>query len=147
MKTSRFTPFYRIVPFFIFVVGALYCTGCGDFVKDMLHAGDPPTPPGVYEIAEMSIIDVEAYIGEGAPPEVFVRVVGSMVGCTVHHQTHQQGKGFRITITITTITPIEPVPACTTDVRLYYETIALGTLPAGNYQIIVNDVERQLRVD
>ena len=97
-------------------------------------------------IADMPIKEIDVLIEESDPVQVSINVVGYLSdSCTAHHETHQGREGNTITIQITTIRPADAV--CAAVVTEHQEVVALGTLPAGDYKVIVNDMEQEFRVD
>lgn len=99
-------------------------------------------------IEDMPIMGFMVLIASDNPREAFVRVSGEVGGsCTEHHRTLQAQEGGTITIQLTRQTTIRDGEACTQEARVYYETVYLGVLSPGDYKIIVNDVEKQLRID
>ncbi len=101
----------------------------------------------VHGFAEMSIVYVAVQLSAGYPVQVFVDVTGEVGGCTEHYQTYQRREGNTITIKIITITTIGEGVGCRDFARVYQETVAIGTLPPGDYQVSVNGVEQQFRID
>ena len=138
----------RIVLFFL-IIGIFYCTGCAAFVKNEPNDFGASTGHIVEQYVEdMSIGVIKVLIAADNPREIFLRVAGGVGGsCTEHHQTLLERKGNSITIKMTIITTIREGEGCTDEAAVGYETVYLGILPPGDYKIIVNDVERQLRVD
>ena len=97
-------------------------------------------------IADMPIAGIEVLLAASDPVQVTVEVNGWLPdSCTAHHETHQVQEGNTITIQITTTRPRDL--ACATVVTEYQENVSIGTLPAGDYTVIVNDVEQQFRLD
>ena len=130
----------------------IYCIGCANVVDDVLNdIGKPPNgdTDGVDDhsiIADMPIGEIEVLLAESHPVQVTVEVNGWLAdSCTTHHETHQGREGNAITIQITTIRPKDAF--CATVVTEYQERVFIGTLQAGDYTVIVNDVEQQFRVD
>ena len=120
--------------------------GCGAFIScDVIQ--EILTPPDDQSIiADMPIKEIEVLIEESDPVQVSINVVGYLSdSCTAHHETHQGQEGNTITIQITTIRPADAV--CAAVVTEHQEVVALGTLPAGDYKVIVNDMEQEFRVD
>lgn len=97
-------------------------------------------------IAGMSIVYVEVQLSESNPVEVFVEVHGEFGGCADYHATDQTWHGNTITIEITTITQ-ETSIGCKALAVLYRERIAIGTLEPGDYQVVVNGVQQEFRID
>ena len=101
---------------------------------------------GEDQIADMPIKEIDVLIEESDPVQVSINVVGYLSdSCTAHHETHQGLEGNTITIQITTIRPADAV--CAAVVTEHQEVVALGMLPAGDYKVIVNDMEQEFRVD
>jgi inhibitor of cysteine peptidase len=151
MKTIRFQLFHRMVQFTT-IITAICCIGCANVVDDVLNDIDEPSngdSDGVDNqsiIADMPIQGIEVLLAESDPVQVTVVVTGWLPdSCTAHHKTHQERIGDTITIQITTIRPRDL--ACATVVTEYQEQVSIGTLPAGDYKVIVNDVEGEFRVD
>jgi inhibitor of cysteine peptidase len=151
MKTIRFQLFHRMVQFTT-IITAICCIGCANVVDDVLNDIDEPSngdSDGVDNqsiIADMPIQGIEVLLAESDPVQVAVVVTGWLPdSCTAHHETHQERIGDTITIQITTIRPRDL--ACATVVTEYQEKVSIGTLPAGDYKVIVNDVEGEFRVD
>ena len=125
----------------------LYDTNCSVFTKY--------APYGILQgriieqtIEDMPIDRVTVLIAADNPSAVFLRVLGNEGGsCTKHHSTLQEQEGDTITIKITILTTIREGVGCAQVARAYYETVYLGILSPGDYKIIVNDVEKQLRID
>ncbi len=151
MKTIRFQLFHRMVQF-ITIIAAICCIGCADVVDDILgdmdepSDGDSDVSDNQSIIADMPIQGIEVLLAESDPVQVTVQVTGWLPdSCTAPHETHIAQEGNTITIQITTIRPRDL--ACATVVTEYQEKVSIGTLPAGDYKVIVNDVEREFRVD
>ena len=114
-------------------------------VEQQFRIEEPPDGGGV-NIANMPIEEIEVLLAESDPVQVTVEVRGWLPdSCTEHHETHQAQEGNSINIRITTIRP--KGFACATVATDYQETVFIGTLPAGDYKVIVNDVAQQFRVD
>ena len=144
MKTTRFQLLHRIVQFAA-VISAICFTGCAN-IDDILEDIEGPPEENGTIIANIPIAEIEVLLAESHPVQVTVEVNGWLPdSCTTHHETHQTQEGNTITIQITTIRPKDF--ACATVVTEYQERVSIGTLPAGNYIVIVNDVEQQFRVD
>ena len=144
MKTTRFQLLHRIVQFAA-VISAICFTGCANIDDILEDIGAPPEGDGTI-IANMPIAEIEVLLAASDPVQVTVEVNGWLPdSCTTHHETHQTQEGNTITIQITTIRPADL--ACATVVTEYQERVSIGTLPAGNYTVMVNDVEQQFRVD
>ena len=144
MKTTRFQLLHRIVQFAA-VISAICFTGCAN-IDDILEDIEVPPEENGTIIANIPIAEIEVLLAESHPVQVTVEVNGWLPdSCTTHHETHQTQEGNTITIQITTIRPKDF--ACATVVTEYQERVSIGTLPAGNYIVIVNDVEQQFRVD
>lgn len=151
MKISSFQLIQRMARFTT-IISAIYCIGCANFVGDILNdTGEPSGTDSSIDdnqaiITDMPIQDIEVWLAESFPVQVTVEVTGGLSdSCTEHHETHQAQEGNTITIQITTIRPKDLV--CATVVTEYQERIAIGTLPAGDYTVIINGVEQQFRVD
>ena len=151
MKTIRFQLPQRIIQF-VTVITAMCCIGCANVVDDILidtgelPNGDNDGVDGQSIITDMPIGGIEVLLAESDPVQVTVEVNGWLAdSCTTHHETHQVRAGNIFTIRITTTRPKDL--ACATVVTEYQERIFIGTLPAGNYTVIVNDVEQEFRVD
>ena len=134
------------------IIGVIYCIGCANVADDILNdIGKPPNGDtddidNQSIIADMPIQEIEVLLAESHPVQVSVKVNGWLAdSCTAHHETHQGQEGNTITIHITTTRPKDLV--CATVVTEYQERVFIGTLPAGDYTVIVNDVEEQFRVD
>ena len=132
MKIPRSKPFSHI-GLFLLIIGVLSCLF-------LTHRG------GEQIIEYLDIVTVYLLILESDPPSVTVEVMGEVGACTEHHQTSQTREGNTITIQITTVTTIKEGMGCPGIALPYQETVTIGTLPRGDYQIIVNDVEQQLRL-
>ena len=144
MKTTRFQLLHHIVQFAA-VISAICFTGCAN-IDDILEDIEVPPEENGTIIANIPIAEIEVLLAESHPVQVTVEVNGWLPdSCTTHHETHQTQEGNTITIQITTIRPKDF--ACATVVTEYQERVSIGTLPAGNYIVIVNDVEQQFRVD
>ena len=151
MKTTRFPLVYRMAQLTT-IIGAICCIGCAAFINDVLDDigepsnGDTDVVDDQSIITDMPIQAVEVLLAETDPVQVTVEVNGWLPdSCTTHHETHQTREGNTITIQITTIRPKDLV--CATVVTEYQESVFIGALPAGDYTVIVNDVEQQFRVD
>ena len=144
MKTTRVQSLHCIM-LLATIISAIGCIGCAD-LDDVLKAiGEPPEEDGVI-IGDMPIGEIEVLLAESDPVQVTVEVNGWLPdSCTEHHETHLTQEENTITIQITTIRP--KGFACATVVTEYQERISIGTLAAGNYKVIVNDVEAEFRVD
>ncbi|MCE2394013.1 hypothetical protein J4G02_05395 [Candidatus Poribacteria bacterium] len=144
MKTTRLQLLHRIVRFAA-IISAICFTGCANFDDILEDIAEPIEGDGVI-IASMPIGEIEVLLAESHPVQVTVEVNGWLPdSCTAHHETHQAQEGNTITIQITTIRPRDL--ACATVVTEYQERVSIGTLPAGDYKVIVNDVEAEFRVD
>lgn len=144
MKTTRFQLLHRIVQFAA-VISAICFTGCANIDDILEDIETPPEEDGTI-IANMPIAEIEVLLAESDPVQVTVQVTGWLPdSCTQHHETHQTQEGNTITIQITTKRPRGY--ACATVVTEYQERVSIGTLPAGDYTVIVNGVEQQFRVD
>ena len=126
--------------------------GCADIVDDILNGIDEPSNGDIDGIDDQSIIadmpiqEIEVLLAESDPVQVTVEVNGWLAdSCTAHHETHQAQEGNTITIQITTIRPKDLF--CATVVTEYQERVFIGTLPAGDYTVIVNNIEQGFRVD
>ena len=151
MKTIRFQLLHRMVQFTTIITAICYI-GCANVVDDILNdTGDPSsTDSDVGDnqliIADMPIQEIEVLLAESDPVQVTIEVTGWLPdSCTAHHETHQGREGNTITIQITTIRPKNL--ACATVVTEYQEKVFIGTLPAGDYKVIVNGMEQNFRVD
>ena len=147
MKIPRSHPFSRII-LLLLTIGILYGTDCGAFTKNEPYILGNPTGRIVEQfIEDMPIVHVEVLIAASNPRQIFVGVTGEVGTYTVHHETRQTREGNTITIKMTTITTIEE-GVIYEDIAIFYrETVDLGILPPGDYKIIVNGTEQQLRVD
>ena len=148
MKTTRHLLLRRMVQFAI-IISIIYCTGC-DIINEVIT---PPSEPSNGDaddnqsiIADMPIKEIEVLIEESDPVQVSINVIGYLSdSCTAHHETHQEQEGNTITIKITTIRPQDTV--CAAVITEHQEQVAIGTLPAGDYKVIANDVEQEFRVN
>ena len=143
--TNTMTRIEGYIVALLLLLAVLYDTDCAVFT-------DPygMSPGRIIEevIEDMPIVEAQVLIAADNPREVFVWVMGEVGGsCTEHHNTGLAQKGNTITIKITRLTTIREGVGCTQEARFYYETVYLGTLPAGDYKISVNDVEKQLRIN
>jgi hypothetical protein len=144
MKTNRFQLLHRIVQFAA-VISAICFTGCAN-IDDILEDIEAPREGDGTIIENMPIAEIEVLLAASDPVQVTVEVNGWLPdSCTEHHETHQIQEGNTITIQITTIRPRNP--ACATVATEYQENVSIGTLPAGDYTVIVNDVGQQFRLD
>ena len=137
---------------FAIIISAIYFIGCADVIDDILNDIDEPSngdSDGVDNqviIADMLIAEVEVLLAESDPVQVTIEVNGWLPdSCTTHHETIQTHEGNTITVQITTIRPKDF--ACATVVTEYSERIFIDTLPAGDYTVVVNGMERGFRVD
>ena len=144
MKTSRFQLLHRMM-LFAALISAIGCIGCANIDDILKSIGEPPEEDGVI-IADMPIGEIEVLLAESDPVQVTVEVNGWLPdSCTEHHETHLTQEENTITIQITTIRP--KGFACATVATEYQERVSIGTLPAGDYKVTVNDVEGEFRVD
>ena len=144
MKTTCFQLLHRMM-LFASLISAIYFTGCAD-INDILKGIEEPPDGGGVIIADMPIAEIEVLIAESDPVQVTVEVNGWLAdSCTAHHETHLTQEGSTIAIQITTQRPRDL--ACATVVTEYQEKVSIGTLPAGDYKVFVNDVEAEFRVD
>ncbi len=137
---------------FATIISAICCIGCTNLIDDILRdIGEPSsTDSDVGDnqsiIADMPIVQIEVLLAESQPPQVSVEVTGYLPdSCTAPHETHQAQEGNTITIQTTTIRPKEI--ACAAVITEYQEQVFIGTLPTGDYKVIVNGVEQNFRVD
>ena len=137
---------------FTTIITIIYCIGCSNIIDDILNdtgepsSGDIDALDDQWIIADMPIVEIELLLAESDPVQVIVEVTGYLPdSCTAHHETHQAQEGNTITIQITTIRPKNI--ACATVITEYQEQVFIGTLPAGDYTVIVNGVEQEFRVD
>ena len=144
MKTSRFQLLHCIM-LFTTLISTIYCIGCAD-INDILKSISEPREGDGVIIASMPIAGIEVLLAESHPVQVTVEVNGWLPdSCTAHHETHLTQEGNTITIQITTARPKDF--ACATVATEYQERVSIGTLPAGDYKVTVNDVEGEFRVD
>ena len=137
MNTARYQLVQRILEFTT-IISIIYCIGCSNMSDDTVANDDI--------VEDMPIEEVEVLLAESDPVQVTVEVTGWLLnGCIEHHETHQAQEGNTITIQITTI--LMEYGGCTAAVTEYQEQIFIGALPAGDYKVIVNDVERNFRID
>ena len=151
MKTICFQSLHRIM-LFTTIISAICWMGCADIVDDILNGIEEPSNgdiDGIDDpliIADMPIHEIEVLLAESDPVQVTVAVNGWLPdSCTAHHETHHAQEGNAITIRITTIRPRDL--ACATVVTEYQEKVFIGALPAGDYTVIVNNVEQQFHID
>ena len=137
---------------FTTIITIIYCIGCSNIIDDILNdtgepsSGDIDALDDQWIIADMPIVEIELLLAESDPVQVTVEVPGYLPdSCTAHHETHQAQEGNTITIQITTIRPKDT--ACATVVTEYQERIFIGTLPAGDYKVVVNGVEQEFHID
>ena len=137
---------------FATIISAICCIGCANVADDILIDIDGPSNGDSDDldnqsiIADMPIQEIEVLLAESHPVQVSVEVTGWLSdSCTAHHETRQAQEGNTINIQITTIRPRDF--ACATVVTEYQERVSIGTLAAGDYKVIVNDVEAEFRVD
>ena len=144
MKTIRFQLLHRIL-LFAATISTIGFTGCANFDDILEDIGEPSEGDGVI-VANMPIGEIEVLLAESNPVQVAVEVNGWLPdSCTAHHETHQAQAGNTISIQITTIRPKDAF--CATVATEYQERVFIGALPAGDYTVIVNDVEAEFRVD
>ena len=134
------------------IIGVIYCIGCANVADDILNdIGKPPNGDtddidDQSTIADMPIGEIEVLLAESDPVQVTVEVNGWLASsCETHHETRQGREGNTITIHIT-ITHSNDLECAGVETE-YQERVFIGTLPAGDYTVIVNDVEQQFRVD
>ena len=137
---------------FTTIISIIYCIGCSNIIDDILNdtgepsSGDIDALDDQWIIVDMPIVEIELLLAESAPVQVSIEVTGYLPdSCTVHHETHQEQAGNIVTIQITTIRPKDT--ACATVITEYQEQVFIGTLPAGDYTVIVNGVEQELHID
>lgn len=137
--------FAHCIAQFTTIISAICCIGCAD-IDDVLKAiKEPPEEAGVI-ITDMPIGEIEVLLTESDPVQVTVEVNGWLPDlCSSHHETHQMREGNTIFIKITIVRPKGAF--CATEAPSYQERVFIGTLPVGDYTVIVNDVEQQFRVD
>ena len=144
MKTIHFQLPHRMIQF-VTIITAICCIGCADIDDILIGIEEPPDGGGV-RIADMPIQGIEVLLAESDPVQVSVKVTGWLPdSCTTHHETHQGQEGNTITIKITTVRPKDAF--CATVATEYQERVSIGTLPAGDYTVIVNNVEQEFRID
>ena len=144
MKTIRFQLLHHIVQFAA-VISAICFTGCAN-IDNILEDIDEPLEGDDTVIADMPIAEIEVLLAESDPVQVSIEVNGWLAdSCTEHHGTHLTQEENSITIKITTIRPKDL--ACATVVTDYQERVSIGTLPAGDYKVVVNDVEAEFRIE
>ena len=144
MKTVRFQLLHHIVQIGA-IISVLCFTGCANFDDFLENIAGPPEGDGVI-IGDMPIAEIEVLLAESDPVQVIILVNGWLPdSCTAHHETHQGREGNTVTIKITTIRPRDL--ACATVVTDYQERVSIGTFPAGDYKVVVNDVEQQFRIE
>ncbi len=98
-------------------------------------------------IADLPVDRIDVQSAASPPKQISILVSWCGDVATVFHETHQTREGSTITIKMTTLTTRREGVFYPDIARSYQETVAIGALPSGDYKIIVNDVERQLRVD
>ena len=137
---------------FTTIISIIYCIGCSNIIDDILNdtgepsSGDIDALDDQWIIADMPIVEIELLLAESDPVQVTVEVAGYLPdSCTAHHETHQAQVGNTMTIQITTIRPKDI--ACATVITEYQEQVFIGTLPAGDYTVIVNGVEQEFHID
>ena len=149
MKTTRCLLLHRIMLLATIII-TIYCIGCANIDDILNDIGEPPNgdTDGVDDqltIADMPIGEIEVLLAESHPVQVTVEVNGWLASsCETHHETRQGREGNTITIHITTTSK---GLVCADVITEYQEQVFIGTLPAGDYTVIVNDVEQQFRVD
>ena len=130
---------------FAAIISAVCFTSCANFDDILDDIGEPSDGDAVV-IANMPIGEIQVLLAESDPVQVIVEVNGWLPdSCTAHHETLQTQEGNTITIQITTIRPKDAF--CATVVTEYQERFFIGALPAGDYRVIVNDVEQKFRID
>lgn len=101
-----------------------------------------PTAPSRTSL--LPVDEVEVLIAESQPPQVSVRVKGTVNPCTVVGAISQSRQGNLITVTITTRSTADVCIQLAVSVE---ENIRLdGSFPPGTYRVRVNGVERTFRV-
>ena len=137
---------------FATIITAICCISCANVGDDILNDvdklldGDGDGVDNQSIISDMPIQGIEVLLAESDPVQVTVEVTGWLANsCIAHHETHQGREGNTITIQITTIHSKDLF--CADVLTEYQERVFVGTLPAGDYKVIVNDVEQQFRVD
>jgi len=151
MKTICSLSLYCIILFAI-IISIISCIGCAEIIDDILNDidrpsnGDSDDVDNQWIIADMPIQGIEVLLAASDPVQVTVEINGWLPdSCTEHHETHLTQEENTITIQITTIRPKDL--ACAAVVTEYQENVAIGTLPAGDYTVTVNNVEQQFRID
>lgn len=94
----------------------------------------------------LAVDHVEVQIAESFPPQVFMRVTGTLPdSCTTLGEIRQEREDNTIEVTITTNRPEDA--ACAMVIQPVEETVRLeGTFSAGEYVVCVNGVERTFQV-
>ena len=123
------------------LISIVCCAGCG-IIDPVIPAPDDNQSI----IADMPIKAIEVLIEESDPVGVSINVVGYLSdSCTRLHEIHQAQEGNTITIQMTTIRPADAI--CAAVITEHRAQFAIGTLPAGDYKVIANDVEQEFRVE
>ena len=150
MNATRYQFLHRIM-LFTTIISTIYCIGCSNIIDDILKDTGEPSNGDIdviddqWIIADMPIVEIEVLLAESDPVQVSVKVTGYLDGCTTHHETHLTREGNTITIQMTTIRPKDIT--CVAIVTEYQEQVFIGTLPVGDYKVIVNHVEQEFHVD
>lgn len=85
------------------------------------------------------ITDVQVLIAESFPVQVMLQITGYQPdGCTFPVQVDHSVEGRTVTVDIYRVLPIDIM--CAAVIVNYNETLNLGSLPAGRYTFIVNEV-------
>lgn len=86
-----------------------------------------------------TITDVQVLIAESFPVQVLLQITGYQPdGCTFPVQVDHIVEGRTVTVDIYRVLPIDIM--CAAVIVDYNETLNLGSLPAGRYTFIVNEV-------
>ena len=126
---------------------AMILVGCEKNQTDSLIIIPPPREemPSRPSVRDMPIDRVDVQV-DRATNEANVTILGWLPdSCTAHHETTVSPEGNTIRIKITTVRPHGVY--CATEAFDYQETIALGSLDAGDYTVIVNDVETSFTIE
>ena len=126
---------------------AMILVGCEKNQTDSLIIIPPSREemPSRPSVRDMPIDRVDVQV-DRATNEANVTILGWLSdSCTAHHETTVSPEGNTIRIKITTVRPRGVY--CATEAFDYQETIALGSLDAGDYTVIVNDVETSFTIE
>ncbi len=109
------------------------------------HPLGSPTGDTTMITRPLQIEQIDVLVAESYPPQVSVTVAGVIPdSCTKPRDPQVSRDGSTFTITILGERPADM--ACAQVISTYQQTIPLGTVQPGNYQVIVNGVRKDFTV-